>query len=79
VYAPEAEGRPLAYRALLRRALLDHLGGGDDDLLWREAACALMLATGPFRVQSPTWPQETEARFDAVVRLLGAGVTAQAA
>ena len=75
VYTPEADGRPLAYRALLRRKLLDHLGGGEEELLWREAACALMLATGPFRVQSPRWPQETEARLYAVQRLLGRGLT----
>ncbi|MEX2420779.1 MAG: phosphotransferase, partial [Actinomycetota bacterium] len=71
-YAPEAGGRPLAYRALLRRTLLEHLGGGDEDLAWREAYGALHLATGPFRTQSPDWVRETEARLDAVARLMDA-------
>ncbi|MEX0991537.1 MAG: phosphotransferase [Actinomycetota bacterium] len=70
-YAPEAQGRPLAYRVMLRKALLEHLrGGGDEELAWREALCAMHLATGPFRVQAPDWPGETDKRIDEVLALL---------
>ncbi len=69
-YSPEAGGRPLAYRVMLREALLEHLGGGEEELAWREALCAMHLATGPFRVQSPDWPAETEQRVDEVLAVL---------
>ena len=75
-YVPQAKGRPLAYRAMLRRELLEHMGGGDEDLAWREAYGALHLATGPFRVQSANWQHETESRLDIVGRLLDRRVLA---
>jgi phosphotransferase family enzyme len=67
---PRAQGRPLAYRALLRRALLDALGASEAELAWRESLSMLLLATGPFRVLSPDWPRKVAARVDAAARLL---------
>jgi aminoglycoside phosphotransferase (APT) family kinase protein len=67
---PRAQGRPLAYRALLRRAMLDALGGSEAELAWRESLSMLLLATGPFRVQSPDWPRKVAARVDAAARIL---------
>ncbi|MGQ0668075.1 MAG: phosphotransferase [Actinomycetota bacterium] len=62
--------RPLAYRALLRDELLERAGCAEADLVWREALCAFLLATGPFRVQLPDWPRRVEARVDRAMRLL---------
>jgi Phosphotransferase enzyme family len=67
---PRAQGRPLAYRALLRRALLDAFGTSEAELAWRESLSMLLLATGPFRVLSPDWPRKVAARVDAAARLL---------
>jgi phosphotransferase family enzyme len=67
---PRAQGRPLAYRALLRRALLDAFGASEAELAWRESLSMLLLATGPFRVLSPDWPRKVAARVDAAARLL---------
>lgn len=67
---PRAQGRPLAYRVLLRRALLNALGASEAELAWRESLSMLLLATGPFRVLSPEWPRKVAARVDAAVRLL---------
>ena len=69
-YGPAAGGRPLAYRELYRRELLRRLGGEEAEVDWREAYGLLLLATGPFRVQSADWPIETEVRLDSVMRLL---------
>ena len=46
---PDSDSPPDAEDLLLdpedvEALLLEHLGGGDEELLWREAACALMLA-----------------------------------
>lgn len=71
-YEPGALGRPLAYRQLLRQRLVERLGSGAEaELDWREAACLLHLATGPFRVQSPDWPTETNDRLDQIASLMG--------
>jgi Phosphotransferase enzyme family len=67
---PRARRRPLAYRALLRPLVLEGLGASEADLTWRESLCMLLLATGPFRVLSPRWPDRVEARVDAALRLL---------
>ena len=67
---PAAAGRLVAYRRLLRRALLDTLGASSRDLAWREALCMLQLAAGPFRVLSPNWPEEVGRRVGVAVRLL---------
>ena len=67
---PRTQGRPLAYRALLRRAMLDALGGSEAELAWRESLSMLLLATGPFRVLSSDWPRKVAARVDATARLL---------
>lgn len=74
--APRARRRPLAYRALLRPLVLDGMGASEGDLAWREALCMLKLATGPFRVLSPRWPDRVEARVDASIRLLRRGAAA---
>lgn len=67
---PRAGGRPLAYRALLRRVLLEDLGVPEEALGWREALCSVLLATGPFRVLSPTWPRQVEGRLNGAIRVL---------
>jgi hypothetical protein len=67
---PRAQGRPLAYRVLLRRALLDALGVSEAELAWRESLSMLLLATGPFRVLAPDWRRKIAARVDAAARLL---------
>lgn len=69
-YSAESQGRPLAYRELYRQELLQRLGGGEAEVDWREAYGLLLLATGPFRVQSVNWLAETEVRLDSVMRLL---------
>jgi hypothetical protein len=75
-YEPHADGRPLAYRVLLRNALLERMGGGEAELNWREAYALFMLATGPFRVLRPNWFEEAEIRLDSALELLrAAGVT----
>lgn len=66
--APKAGRRPLAYRALLRREVLARTGASEGELAWREALATLLLAPGPFRVQSPVWPRRVEARIDAALR-----------
>jgi hypothetical protein len=45
------------------------MGGGEAELDWREAACLLLLATGPFRVQSRDWPGQTEDLLDRALDL----------
>lgn len=69
-YDPGLRGRSMAYRHLLRREILDRMGGHAAELDWRESACLLLLATGPFRVQSPTWPRDTERLLDWALDLL---------
>jgi aminoglycoside phosphotransferase (APT) family kinase protein len=66
-----AAGRLLAYRKLARRAFADALGISERALDWRESLAMLLLATGPFRVADPNWPQEVRRRVDLAVRLLG--------
>jgi hypothetical protein len=66
---PAAGRRPLGYRALLRREVLERTGAGEVDLMWREAACTLLLAPGPFRVRSDAWPRRVERRLDMAARL----------
>jgi hypothetical protein len=66
---PAAGRRPLGYRALLRREVLERMGAGETDLIWREAACTLLLAPGAFRVRSAVWPQRVERRLDTALRL----------
>jgi hypothetical protein len=68
---PAAGRRPLAYRALLRREVLERTGAGETDLTWREAACTFLLAPGPFRIRSEDWPQRVERRLDGALRLAG--------
>jgi hypothetical protein len=50
--------------------MLDALGGSEAELAWRESLSMLLLATGPFRVQSPDWPRKVAARVDAAARIL---------
>ena len=71
-YSPEADGRPLAYRTLVRDALLERMGGGEAELDWREAYGLFMLATGPFRVMRPAWQEEAEIRLDSALEKLKA-------
>jgi hypothetical protein len=59
---PKARDRILAYRRLLRRDYLAHLDVAEDELAWREALIMLTMATGPFRVLDPSWPQRIEHR-----------------
>ena len=66
---PDAGRRLIAYRHLVRRGFLDRLGITSGDLAWREALAVLLLATGPFRVLSPTWPSETARLVDLAARL----------
>ena len=66
---PRARKPLMAYRALVRPAFLARLGIGSSDLAWREALCMLALATGPFRVLDPNWPEEVSRRADVALRL----------
>lgn len=67
--APRAAGRLAAYRALVRRAFLARLDVGPEALAWREALAMLLLATGPFRVLEPSWPDEVVRRIRLALRL----------
>jgi hypothetical protein len=69
--APQAAGRLLAHRVLVRRAFAGALGIPESALEWREALAMLLLATGPFRVADPRWPQGVRRRVDLAVRLMG--------
>jgi Phosphotransferase enzyme family len=61
--------RLVAYRDLLRAAFVERLDVAPNDLAWREALGLLLLATGPFRVQSPNWQSETNHLIDLAIRL----------
>ena len=61
--------RLVAYRELVRSAFVDRLDTSPDELAWREALAVLLLATGPFRVQSPTWQSDTSHLIDLAIRL----------
>lgn len=68
--ADAAAERLLAYRVLLRQALLDRLDVAPQSLAWREAFAMLLLATGPFRVLHPNWPAEVRRRVELAEKLL---------
>jgi hypothetical protein len=59
----------LAYRELLRAAFVEQLDTTPHDLARWEALGLLLLATGPFRVQSARWPAETSHLIDLAIRL----------
>ena len=67
---PSAADRLMAYRRLARAAFQAQLGVTSQQLAWREALCALQLATGPFRVLDPRWPEQVGRRVSLAVRLL---------
>lgn len=69
---PGSRTRVLAYRSLVRRALLDRLGVFSAELAWREALCMFALSTGPFRVVNPDWPAQVRRRADVALRLMAA-------
>jgi hypothetical protein len=54
--SPEARDRLRAYRLVVRDAFLRRLELSPEAFAWREALVLLQLATGPFRVLSPRWP-----------------------
>jgi hypothetical protein len=66
---PRHAHRLVAYRELLRGAFIERLGVSPAELAWRETLALLLLATGPFRVQSPDWPAETSHLVDLAIRL----------
>jgi hypothetical protein len=68
--APSTRPRLLAYRALSRRAFLDSLGISPEAFAWREALTMLQLATGPFRVLNPNWPDQVARRIRLAARLV---------
>jgi hypothetical protein len=70
---PSATERLSAYRTVVRRAFLERLGLPEAAFAWREALCMLLLATGPFRVLDPAWPDGVRRRAEVAVRLLGEG------
>jgi Phosphotransferase enzyme family len=67
---PSAAGRLVAYRQLVRSAFLTRLDLSPADLAWREALAMLLLATGPFRVLDPRWPEQVRRRIEVAVRLI---------
>jgi Phosphotransferase enzyme family len=67
---PAAAERLIAYRQLARTAFQGRLGVTAGELAWREALCVLQLASGPFRVLDPRWPEQVEQRVKLAVRLL---------
>jgi hypothetical protein len=69
---PRVRKRLMAYRALVREAFLDRLDVPSWALAWREALSMTALATGPFRVLSPRWPDEVRRRADLAIRLVEA-------
>jgi hypothetical protein len=69
---PRSRTRVMAYRSLVREALLDRLGVASAELAWREALCMFALSTGPFRVLNPDWPAEVRHRADVALRLMAA-------
>ncbi len=66
---PVAGPRLVAYRALVRADLVRQLDVDPLALAWREALSVLLLATGPLRVLSPRWPEETRRLVDVAARL----------
>lgn len=67
---PAAKDRILAYRTILRSAFLETLDLSPEALAWREAFVMLQLATGPFRVLHPRWPQRVSAGVKVAARLV---------
>ncbi|HEV3474710.1 MAG TPA: phosphotransferase, partial [Actinomycetota bacterium] len=67
---PSASSRLVAYRHLVRREFMATLGIGPAELRWREALAVLLLATGPFRVLDPRWPEQVRRRIELAVRLM---------
>ncbi|HEX2031991.1 MAG TPA: phosphotransferase [Actinomycetota bacterium] len=67
---PRAADRLLAYRSLLRRAFVRRLRIDPSELAWREGLAMLLLATGPFRLIHPEWPDQVRRRSDVAVRLI---------
>jgi aminoglycoside phosphotransferase (APT) family kinase protein len=70
-----ASGPPAAavihrYREELRAAFLRRLDADPAALAWREAYCLLRLATGPFRVLHPEWPQRMADRLALATEVL---------
>jgi hypothetical protein len=61
--------RLVGYRELLRAALVEGLGVSPVEFAWREALALLLLATGPFRVQSARWQDESSHLIDLAIRL----------
>lgn len=68
--APAAADRLLAYRSLIRETFAATLGVPPSSLAWRESLAMLLLASGPFRVLDPGWPQQTAVRVQIAARLL---------
>jgi hypothetical protein len=66
---PSRALRLVAYRELLRASFIERLGVSPADFAWREALALLLLATGPFRVQSARWQDESSHLIDLAVRL----------
>jgi hypothetical protein len=62
----------MAYRRLLRRAFIERLQIPDRALTGREALVMLTLASGPFRVLDPRWPDRVRRRVKLAASLLAA-------
>jgi hypothetical protein len=67
---PPAAGTILRYREELRAAFCRRLDADPAVLGWREAYCLLRLASGPFRVLHPDWPQRMADRLTLAGRAL---------
>jgi Ser/Thr protein kinase RdoA (MazF antagonist) len=70
VSVPSAWDRLVAYRTLVRDAFLARLDVTPAALAWREALALLLLASGPFRVLDPNWPEAIGRRLELVLALL---------
>jgi len=68
---PAAAG-VLRYREELRAALCRRLDADPAALAWREAYCLLRLASGPFRVLHPEWPQRMAQRLSLATEAFAA-------
>jgi hypothetical protein len=69
ISVPAARRHLLAYRSLVREALLESLGLSSEELARSEGLRMLLLAPGPFRTLHPAWPAKVRHRVDLAVRL----------
>lgn len=71
--SPEARDRLRAYRLVVRDAFRRRLEVAPEAFAWREALVLLQLATGPFRVLSPRWPDRVRQGVRLAARVATTG------